>query len=86
MLGFLFSLEKMWHLERLASLCCEYPQRFFTVTKVTKRDSDVRVEAFGRFLVIYRAWGSISPVSTPAVTWQCDIKAGVTWGRGEDGG
>lgn len=56
------------------------------MTKVTKRDSDVRVEAFGRFLVIYRAWGSISPVSTPAVTWQCDIKAGVTWGRGEDGG
>lgn len=45
---------------------------------MTKVGSGVRVEAFGRFLVIYRAWGSISPVSTTAVTCQCDIKAPVT--------
>lgn len=79
-LGFLLSLEETQQLERLGSWCSEYPQRF---SSVTKGGSGVRVETFGRFLVIHKAWGSISPVNTTAVTFQCDIKA---WGRGEDGG
>lgn len=56
------------------------------MTEVTQGGSGVRIEAFYGFLVMYMAWGSISPVSTTAVTFQCDIKACVKWGREEHGG